>query len=350
MIRTVARNLWCRMKALIVVVGALHVVLAGYYKNRKPYREVLLFPLYWEKLKRGRCFTAYNLKSTVDSMRIAHSRNIEADSKKRTGSSISTHIFAIIGIAWFGEKMNMNIRLSCLDLESVFDNFNLINSPKNLHKDRASHLKEIRLWENYAKFAVPAEFGYKIISKLAIKADFRAQADEWFSSKPQGDWVGIHYRGTDLKITGGGYRLISIESYIAYLKEVLDDRYNIFACSDQAQFIEQIKEAFPGRVFSTEIKRSYDSRPLHRREFYDKQRIEDALMDLLILSRTQLIYTTGSWFSEIVRFFNPSIKIVSFQLLWVRFKYHQKVDNFIPVPKASMLLKKRKRGKNQVPG
>ncbi len=348
MIRTVGRNLWYRSKALIVVVGALHVVLAGYYKNRTPYKEVLLFPLYWEKLKRGRCFTAYNLKSAIDSVKVAHSRNIKFDSKKRTGSSISTHIFAIIGMAWFGEKMNMNIKVGCPDLESIFDNFDLMNSQKDLRKDHALHIKEFRLWENYAKFAVPAEFGYKIISKLAIKADFKAQADEWFNSKPQGDWVGIHYRGTD--IDKAKFRLISVESYIAYLKEVLDDRCNIFACSDQAQFIEQIKEAFPGRVFFREIKRSYDSRPLHRREFYDKQRIEDALMDLLLLSRTQLIYTTGSWFSEIVRFFNPSIKIISFHLLWVRFKYHRKVDNFIPVPKASMLLKNRSRGKNQVPG
>ena len=175
----------------------------------------------------------------------------------------------------------------------------------------------------------PAEYGHKIISRLKIKEALLQQADEWVNSNLQGDWVSVHYRGTNTV-----RRYIAIEAYIAYLKEVLDDQCSIFACSDQAQFIEQVKEAFPGRVFSREITRSYDNRPLHKGETYrSNQQIKDALIDILILSKAKLIYTTGSWFIEIVRFFNPAVEIVSFELMRPRFKYLKKIDNFIPIPK-----------------
>ncbi len=217
MIRTIVLNFYCRFKAFIVVVYALHVVLLGFYKNRRPYRELILFPLYWKKLQRGCCFSMKNLKSAIVSIKAINGKNIQVNSKRLRGSSISTYVFEIIGVAWFGEKMNINIKVKCADLEDLFDNFELIRSPKNLHEGYTTSITLIRLWQNYAKFAVPAEFGYKVISELAIKADFREQADEWINSKPQGNWVGIHYRGTDINISSG-YRLVSIENYVAYLK------------------------------------------------------------------------------------------------------------------------------------
>ena len=206
---------------------------------------------------------------------------------------------------------------------------------KNISAKVLSSLGILTLCANYAKVAIPSEYGYKIISRLKIKEALLKQSDEWVNSNLQGDWVSIHYRGTD-----ASRRYIAIEAYIAYLKEVLDDQCSIFACSDQAQFIEQIKEAFPGRVFSREITRSYDNRPLHEGETYrSNQQAKDALIDILILSKTKLIYTNISWFVDVVRFFNPTVKIISFDLIFSGFKYYKKIDNFIPVPKAHLLKK-----------
>ena len=204
---------------------------------------------------------------------------------------------------------------------------------ENISAKNLRNIKNTELCENYAKFAISAEYGHEMISKLRIKEALLQQADEWVNSNLQGDWVSVHYRGTD-----ANRRLIAIETYIAYLKEILDDQCSIFACSDQAQFIEQIKEAFPGRVFSREITRSQDNKSLHRDTIYrGNQQVQDALIDILILSKAKLIYTTGSWFIEIVRFFNPAVKIVSFDLMHLIFKYHRKIDNFIPIPKAHLL-------------
>ena len=38
---------------------------------------------------------------------------------------------------------------------------------------------------------------------------------------------------------------------------------------------------------------------------------KDALIDLLILAKAKLVYATGSGFVDVVRYFNPQIKIIS---------------------------------------
>ena len=148
----------------------------------------------------------------------------------------------------------------------------------------------------------------------------------------------MHYRQTDAV---GENRIINIDSYIDYLKQVLDDRYQILACSDTSQFIDVIYKAFPGRIISRDIVRSHDLRPIHRHGFYapNHQHLQmtDALIDMLILAKTKTIYTVGSYFIDAIRFLNPSIKIVSLdQRNEVAFKH---IPNFIPVPKKDIAIK-----------
>ena len=322
---------WYRFKAVVVVGYMLHTVFLGLYNpnRRNMYKELILSPRSLLK-KSKQQYTKRNLLAIPTSIKVASQKTFWV---KLDGPSISVNIFRILGAVYLGEKMNTNIKFDPTDLlEGVFEDSMWICSEE--HQCRGfKRFKKTDLCENYAKFAIPAEYGHKIISRLKIKEALLQQADEWVNSNLQGDWVSVHYRGTNTV-----RRYIAIEAYIAYLKEVLDDQCSIFACSDQAQFIEQIKEAFPGRVFSREITRSYDNRPLHKGKIYrSTQQVQDALIDILILSKAKLIYTTGSWFVEIVRFFNPAVKIISFELMRPKFKYHRKIDNFIPIPKAHLL-------------
>ena len=335
-------NPWRFFKAVVLVCYMLHTVFRGLYNpsRRNMYKELILSPRYLLK-KSKQQYTKRNLLAIPTSIKAACHKTFWV---KLDGPSISVNIFRILGAVYLGEKMNTNIKFDPTDLlKGVFEDSMWICSEK--HQRRGfKKFKKTELCENYAKFAIPAEHGHKIISRLKIKEALLQQADEWVNSNLQGDWVSVHYRGTD-----ASRRCIAIEAYIAYLKEVLDDQCSIFACSDQAQFIEQVKEAFPGRVFSIEITRSYDNRPLHKGETYrSNQQIKDALIDILILSKAKLIYTTGSWFIEIVRFFNPAVKIISFELMHPRFKYHREIDNFIPIPEAH-LLKKKSANKRNVP-
>ena len=322
-----------RFKAVVVVGYMLHTVFRGLYNpsNRNMYKELILSPRRMLKKSKNQ-YTKRNLLAIPTSIKAACQKTFWV---KLDGPSISVNIFRILGAVYLGEKMNTNIKFDPTDLlEGVFEDSMWICSEE--HQCRGfKKFKKTDLCENYAKFAIPAEYGHEIISRLKIKEALLQQADEWVNSNLQGDWVSVHYRGTNTV-----RRYIAIEAYIAYLKEVLDDQCSIFACSDQAQFIEQVKEAFPGRVFAREITRSYDDKPLHEGETYlSNQQVQDALIDILILSKTKLIYTIRSWFVDVVRFFNPAVKIISFDLMHPRFKYLKKIDNFIPIPKAHLLKK-----------
>ena len=158
--------------------------------------------------------------------------------------------------------------------------------------------------------SIPSKIAYKLSEKLPVRKELRNEADEWFNKHIRGDWVAVHYRGTDA--VGTRRYKIELEPYVTYLKAVLDNKSNIFVCSDQAQFIDKMQVAFPERVLARDIQRSSGREPTHQlRGYGGVQQQKDALIDMLILAKANLIYTTGSAFADTVRFFNPKTKIVS---------------------------------------
>ena len=301
-------NLWHHFKALVLVAYALYVVFKEHYgMHKQQLLRLILFIL--GGTKEG--LPIGDLRAAKASIKVARQKFLEVPIRS---NSTSCQLFAVIGVVWFCEKIDINLKFNFIKLEEgVFGNSMWIHSEKYRHENPMQFMDTV-IWENYAKVAIPSEYGHKIISRLKIKEALLQQVDEWVNSNLHGNWVGVHYRGTD-------HRSIETKFYIDHLKEVLDDQCSIFACSDQAQFIDQIKEAFPGRVFAREIIRSCDSMPLHRSAKYGgNQQQQNALIDILILSRTNLIYTTVSWFADVVRFFNPAIKIISL------FKSQKKID------------------------
>ena len=234
---------------------------------------------------------------------------------------VGTSLDVMVGLAWLCEKMKVNIKivLPTCTIWQHFENNALINTTDQSLGQRFEYSeKRFRIGAGgYAIFSISSEYGHKVLSKLSIKESLKKSANEWFDKHIKGDWVAVHYRGTDIeRYRKGIYRYryrIELDSYITYLKSVLDEQSSIFACSDQAQFIDKMNEAFPGRVYARAIKSSYDSKPLHVwGDFVSNLQQEmDALIDILILAKAELIYTTGSGFVDVVRYFNPQTKIVS---------------------------------------
>ena len=153
-------------------------------------------------------------------------------------------------------KINVRIKKSNSMIWRHFENDKLINTTdESTHKFQPSTRKE--LFENEVAWFgisfISSTYGHKILSKLAINRDLKRCANQWFADNIKGDWVAVHYRGTDLikkKETRYRHRYrIDLDPYITYLKGVIGDQYNIFACSDQAQFIDKMHIAFPGKVF-----------------------------------------------------------------------------------------------------
>ena len=251
-----------------------------------------------------------------------------------------TALDMMVGLAWLCEKMKVNIEIEhpTCTIWRYFENNTLINTTNQSQGQRFEYEKRnfpYRL-AFYGIFSVSSEYGHKVLSKLSIKESLKKSANEWLDKHIKGDWVAVHYRGTDIeyhkKTNAYRYR-IELDAYIIYLKGVLDEQSSIFACSDQAQFIDKMNEAFPGRVYARAIKRSYDHKRLHvwRAVVGNLQQELDALIDLLILAKAKLIYTTSSGFVDVVRYFNPQTKIVSLDSRRIG-----RGKNNIPIPKKDL--------------
>ena len=257
--------------------------------------------------------------------------------------TIANTLNRFIIFAWLCEKMRINIKIQhpCNVLWRHFENSTITNTTKqkgnNLEKQN-KHSYSLRLSAVIGVFSNSSEYGHKILSQLSIKEELKHSANQWFEQHiKKENWVAVHYRGTDaaaLKSCKRRYR-INLKHYIIYLKEVLDNQCNIFACSDQAQFINKMREAFPGRVAARDIQRSYNSVPLHTQEH--NQHGKDALIDILILAKAKLIYTTGSGFIDVVRYFNPKVKIVT-----LNGQGRGRISgNVLPIPKKDLFKKLR---------
>ena len=229
-----------------------------------------------------------------------HSCNLRWQIK--TYGKVTSMLYRVVNTLWLCEKVGINAEFFSKndELRILFD------IPK-----QSSLSDEILpiCFVSVGK-AIPSEIAYKLSEKLPVRKELRKQADEWFNKHIRGNWVAVHYRGTDV-VSLNRYK-IELEPYMTYLKVVLDNKCSIFACSDQVQFIDKIQVAFPGRVFARNIQRSSNKKALHLSpEYKGIQQQKDALIDMLILAKANLIYTTGSAFVDVVRYFNPKAKIIS---------------------------------------
>ena len=245
----------------------------------------------------------------------------------------------VISQAWFFEKMNCNVMFLFNESYNYFENSTLKVAQKFSFENCIALRFGKEKFPNHSLW-ISSEYAYSVISRLTIKKEIQDEADQWARINLKGDWIGVHYRGTDRTTPKQVENHVKMDTYISYLKKVVDKHRSIFVCSDQAQFIDQINDAFPGKVFSRDIQRSYDEQSLHRGDFYKgpQQRI-DALIDLLVLSKTDIIYKTGGEFPHLTRFFNPTIKIISL-VGHDNQHYRYLPENFVHVPQDHLLVKR----------
>ena len=222
----------------------------------------------------------------------------------RQKEAMAGTLYILVSNLWVCEKAGINAEFctSNNELQTLFD------IPK--YSSLSGKVAPIFRVRSMGKHTVPSKIAYKLSEKLPVRKELRNEADEWFNKHIRGDWVAVHYRGTDA--VGTRRYKIELEPYVTYLKAVLDNKCSIFVCSDQAQFIDKMQAMFPGRVFARDIQRSSSSEPIHQTPGHGGvQQKKDALIDILILAKANLIYTNGSSFADVVRFFNPKTKIIS---------------------------------------
>jgi len=126
--------------------------------------------------------------------------------------------------------------------------------------------------------------------------------------------IGVHYRGTD-KLLHEASR-VEHQKVISEINKITSNlskrrKYKIFLATDETQFIEFMEANFGDKICYCAIKRSSDGLPIH----YDLTRNpyqlgEEALIDALLLSRTNVLIRTSSNLSLCSRYFNPHLTVI----------------------------------------
>jgi len=125
--------------------------------------------------------------------------------------------------------------------------------------------------------------------------------------------IGVHYRGTD-KMWGEASRL-SVSSAVNKIEQELShmekpSNFKIFVATDSQHFLDYMKNRFGTKICYFEMERSTDNQPIHscgKSSGYEKGKT--ALLDCLVLSKTNFLFCTSSNLNNVSLMFNPSIAV-----------------------------------------
>ncbi len=161
---------------------------------------------------------------------------------------------------------------------------------------KATRLRSYELLHNYVK----------PLPHIQNKIDVFAAAH--FEGKTV---VGVHYRGTDKKSEAPRVPYTMIYEAIDGL-EFQD--FILFVATDEAAFLAEISDRYPGRVVAAEAIRSTDGSPLHFNTSHQYQVGEEAVIDCILLSRCDLLIRTPSFLSLYTTYFNPHMPVLLIEL------------------------------------
>lgn len=164
-------------------------------------------------------------------------------------------------------------------------------------------------------FAIQVEYSMtrkranELIQKYVhVKEEISDIVEDFYSANFSKEYtIGVHYRGTD-KITE-----IPLVRYIE-VKNEIDKHFvqgcKIFVATDDERFLRFIKKNYGSAIIHQEIVRSNNSKPLHIEARDPYLRGKEALIDALLLSKTNLLIRTSSNLSLASSFFNPELPVI----------------------------------------
>lgn len=153
---------------------------------------------------------------------------------------------------------------------------------------------------------------HEIINKyMAVKPHILKKVEDFVSQYFEGQRViGVHYRGTDKKSEAPRVPYSDVAEAVGQYVEQLSD-YRIFVATDEQQFITYMQEIFGDRILSIPAFRSLDTSPVHFNSDAPCQRGEEALVDCLLLSKTEVLIRCISHLSLWSSFFNPQLPVMT---------------------------------------
>lgn len=120
--------------------------------------------------------------------------------------------------------------------------------------------------------------------------------------------IGVHYRGTDKAVDARRVPYDEVAASVSSHLMTIDPGGKVFVATDEGAFVDFMRARFPGRVIARAMFRSVDGRPIDVvNADGNYQKGLDAVVDCVLLSRTQFLVRTASNLSLCATFFNPSL-------------------------------------------
>ena len=153
--------------------------------------------------------------------------------------------------------------------------------------------------------------GHALISRyIRVRPALQQVVDEFVRDRFDADFVlGVHYRGTD---KWKDAPRVAYEEIAASVRAVADSvaggSYRVFVATDEAAFIDFMRDRFQDRLLFLEMFRSVNGHPMdvvNDDGNYRKGR--DAVLDCVLLSRCHHLVRTASNLSLCSLHFNPGL-------------------------------------------
>ena len=154
-----------------------------------------------------------------------------------------------------------------------------------------------------------------IVKYLRVKPEILQKVHKFSLQYLQAPFViGVHYRGSDKWLESN---FVSYTQMIDRVVECIHDHPDavVFVSTDEQGFLDAIQQVLPNQVVFTQSARSQDNKPLHYNTEDGYIQGKEALIDCLLLSKSDLLIRTNSNLSAVSAFFNPKMKVINVNTL-----------------------------------
>lgn len=167
--------------------------------------------------------------------------------------------------------------------------------------DHCAYLVERRL---------PRAVGAALVRRhIGLTPVVESAAREFMSGRWAGaPVVGVHYRGTDKAEDAPRVPYDHVATLVRDQLRSHPDECRVFVATDEAAFADYMRRAFPSRITYREMFRSVDGRPIDVvNADGNYQKGLDAVVDCVLLSRTDFLIRTASNLSLCATLFNERL-------------------------------------------
>jgi hypothetical protein len=163
------------------------------------------------------------------------------------------------------------------------------------------------------EFSMNRERAHALIQKyVRLKPHMQKKIDDFVDCHFNGhDVIGIHYRGTDKNEEAPAVPYDEVVNEINKVLPSLRKDCRIFIATDEQAFFDYMHKQFPEMVVALDALRSDNGKAVHCDITKDPyRRGEEAVLDCVLLSKTQILLKTASNLSDCSMMFNPHLAVI----------------------------------------